>query len=183
MRKPFSSFLLIGLLAAMAPLAQAAGSGKVGVIDAQSVLAQSTAGKEVQAQVKAYYDKQHQWAQDQQAKLQKEQNDLQKNQGVMGADAVKKQQAQLQQDYQAYQQEYQKRQQEFQQYQQSRLQPLQASLYDVVQKYAKQNGYDLVLDKGAVVYNDDALDITDAVLKAFNAAQPHAPAPATGSSH
>lgn len=182
MRKPFSSFILIGLLAAAAPLAQAAGGGKIGVLDWQKVLALSSAGKEVQSEMQAYVGKQQQWVKDQQAKLQKEQDDLTKNKSVLGQDAQQKQESQLQQDYQAYQQEGQKRQQDTQRYQQSLLEPLQAKLEDVVQKYAKDNGYDLILDKSAVVYSgDNAPDITDAILKAFNAAQPHAPAPSTGS--
>jgi hypothetical protein len=49
----------------------------------------------------------------------------------------------------------------------------------VVTAYAKQHGYDLIIDSQAVVYNAPGLDVTDAIIKAFNKAQPHAPPPDT----
>lgn len=160
-------------------LAHAAGTGKVGVIDVGSILEQSTAGNEVQAQLQAFGKQLQAQEQKDQAKLKKEQEDLKKNQSIETKAAQKQAQQKFQTDIRAYQQTSQKRQQEFQQKQASLLSPLRAKLYDVVESYAKKHGYDLIVDKRAAIYNEDSIDITSQILKAFNAAQPHAPPPDT----
>lgn len=178
MRKLFVGLFALGL-AGTASFAYAAGSGKIGVVDPSQVLEQSKAGQEVQTKLKAYGAQQQQWADKERSKLQKEQSDMQKNASVETAAAKKKAQEQFQKDVQAYQQEGQKRQQAMQQMRQDYLGPLEAALDRVIKSYAARNGYAVILDKGAVIYNEDGLDVTSAVLKAFDAAQPHAPAPAS----
>jgi Skp family chaperone for outer membrane proteins len=56
---------------------------------------------------------------------------------------------------------------------------LQKTLVQVVQIYAKQQRYDLVLADG-VIYSDQALDITPAILSALKTTQPARRAPARG---
>lgn len=178
MHKLFVGLLALGLVAG-APLAHAAATEKVGVVDPNQILGQSTAGHEVQAKIKAYAAKEQKWADEQKSHLQKEHDDLQKNASVVTAAAHKKAEQQFQQDVQNYQQEAQKRQQDFQQMRQSYLTPLEGELAKVIKAYAINHGYDLIIDQGAAIYNADDLDLSAAILKAFNAAQPHAPAPDT----
>lgn len=42
----------------------------------------------------------------------------------------------------------------------------------IVKKYAEKNNYNAILEKGAAVYSDQSLDITDIVLEELNKAQP-----------
>ncbi|MGA7966222.1 MAG: OmpH family outer membrane protein [Gammaproteobacteria bacterium] len=152
---------------------------KVGIIDAQQVLARSTAGQEVMQQVQGFGKQLQAQMSSKQDKLKKEEQDLQKNAKIETDAQKKKAQETLQKHYQAYQQEAQKARQSFDQKRASYMLPLQAKLNDVVTAYAKQHGFDLILQSQAAVYNAPGLDVTDAILKAFNKAQPHAPAPDT----
>jgi|GEM_PF-1031479 len=177
MRRTLTAILAVGLVAA-APLAHAAGT-KVGLVDWQSVLQQSKAGQEVQQQMQTFGKQLQAQEQKAQAKLKKEQQQFKNNASIEKPAQQKQDKKKFQQDVQAYRQAQQQRRQQFQRKRAQLLEPLQASLENVIQKFAKQNGYDLILDKSAAVYNADAMDVTSAVLKAFDAAQPHAPAPDT----
>lgn len=178
MRRLSALFLVLAL--GVAPLAMAAGnSTKVGILDWQSVLQQSKAGQEVQQQIQAYGNQLKAKMGPEQDKLKKEQEEMQKNAKIESKAEQEKAAKTFQQHYQSYQQDAQKAQQSFRQKQASLMMPLKASLDDVVQAYAKAHGFDLILDAQTAVYNAPSLDITDQVLKAFNKAQPHAPAPDT----
>lgn len=169
MYKTFTIFFALGLLIS-APLAQAA-SARVGVVDVQEVLAKSDAGKAAQAEMQAYGKKQKAELQQKRSSLEKEHDTLQKNASIQTEAAQKKAMQKFQTDVQAFQKDAQKRQQAFSKKRQQVLQPLQAKLYDVIQNYASRHGYDLIVDKQAAIYNKDSLDVTGAVLRAFNAAE------------
>ncbi|HYW75557.1 MAG TPA: OmpH family outer membrane protein [Gammaproteobacteria bacterium] len=165
---------------AAAPLALAASHNtKVGVIDPQSVLQRSHAGQEVMQQIRAYGKQLQSQMGPEKDKLQKEEQDLQRNAKIESKAQQKKAQATFQGHVKAYQTKAQQARKSFQEKRAALMIPLQAKLQDVVSKYAKEHGFGLVLDSQAAIYNASGLDITDAVLKAFNKAQPHAPAPDT----
>lgn len=173
-----ATFFILALAAA--PLALAAGnSTKVGVIDVQSVLQQSQAGQEVMQQIQAYGKQLQSQMSPEQDKLKKEEEDLRRNAKIESKAQQKKAQETFQSHVQAYQAKAQKARKSFQEKRAALMIPLQAKLHDVVQAYAKEHGFELVLDGQAAIYNASGLDITDAVLKAFNKAQPHAPKPDT----
>lgn len=178
MRRFVPAFVALGLMVGPA-LAQAASSGKIGVVDVGSVLEHSAAGHEIQGQLQVYGKQLQAQEQQDQTRLKKEQEDLKKNQSIETQAAQKQADEKFRKDIQAYQQASQKRQQEFQEKQASLLTPLRAKLDDVVEKYAKRHGFELILDKRAAIYSAGSIDLTAQVLKALNAAQPHAPAPVT----
>ncbi|HKI80947.1 MAG TPA: OmpH family outer membrane protein [Pseudodesulfovibrio sp.] len=176
MRRFSVAFLALALVAA--PAAMAAGN-KVGLIDMQKLLAQSTAGQEVRQELKGFGTQLQAKMNSTQDKLKKEQQELQKNAKIETEAQQKKAQDTFKSHVQAYQQQAHQAQQSFQQKRASLMVPLQAKLEDVVSAYAKQHGYDLIIDSQAVVYNAPGLDVADAIVKAFNKAQPHAPPPDT----
>ena len=110
-----------------------------------------------------------------QNKLKKEEQDLQKNAKIETAAQQKKTRQAFQMDIRLYQQEARKARKSFGKKRASLLVPLQAKLNDVVTAYAKKHGYSLILDSQAAIYNVPSLNVTDAILKAFNKAQPHSP--------
>ncbi len=179
MRRFSVAFFVLALAAA--PVAMAAGSSgtKVGLIDIQKVMTKSSAGQEVMQQLQAFGKQLQAKMGPEQDKLKKEQQDLKKNAKIETKAQQAKAQQQFQSHVQAYQQKAEQARESFQKKRASLMVPLQAKLNDVVTAYAKKHGYELILDSQAAVYNEPALDLTDAILKAFNKAQPHAPAPDT----
>lgn len=169
MYKTVTVFLALGLLVA-APLALAA-NGKLGVVDAEAVLAKSDAGQAAQAEMKAFSKKQRTSLQAQQKKLKSERDTLQKNASIQSDAAKKQAQQTFQKHAQAFQQKVQKGQQAVQKKRRELLQPLEAKLHDIIVSYATRHGYEMILDKRAAIYYEKGTDLTDAILKAFNTAE------------
>ncbi len=178
MRRFLALALALGLVATPL-LASAAGNGKVGVLNVGQVLAQSKAGKEVQKELQAFGNQQRAALEKERSKLEKEQKQLKSNASIETKAAQKAAQERFGKDVKAFQEDAQKRRQAFDKKRASFVQPLQAKLQEVVADYAKRHGYDLIVDDSVAIYNADGIDVTNAILKAFNAAQPHAPPPDT----
>lgn len=173
-----ATFFILALAAA--PLALAAGNNtKVGVIDPQSVLQRSHAGQEVMQQIKAYAKHLQAQMGPEQDKLKKEEQDLQRNAKIESKAQQKKAQETFQGHVKAFQTKAQQARKSFQEKRAALMIPLKGELQKVVSDYAKKHGFGLILDSQAAIYNASGLDISDAVLKAFNKAQPHAPKPDT----
>lgn len=154
--------------------AQAADSFKMGVIDPQAVLEKSKAGRKALDGLKEYVTTR-------QKLLSRDEEDLRnlekqlKDQAPKMSDSEKKDK---ETQFRAKIQDYQKRAQEFNQ----ELQGKQKELVDeymkkiaaATQTVAEKGGFSLVVDKGSeqtvkiVIYNKDAIDLTDAVIKEFD---------------
>jgi len=78
-------------------------------------------------------------------------------------------QQELQQAQMELQQFRQQAQQLAQQGQQTELAPLQEKAVEAVQSVAESKGIDIVVPKNAVIYNSDAMEISDAVIAVLNA--------------
>jgi outer membrane protein len=175
MRRFSVAFLVLAFAAA--PVALAAGSGgtKVGLLNLQRVMTKSTAGREVIQQIRGFGKQLQAKMNSRQDELKKEGQDLQKNAKIETAAQQKKAQKTFQAHLQSFQQAAKKARKSFAEKRNSLMVPLQAKLNDVVTAYAKKHGYNLILDSQTAVYNVPSLNITAAILKAFNKAQPHPP--------
>jgi outer membrane protein len=78
-----------------------------------------------------------------------------------------------QQDFQVLRQSYQDAAKKWQDKSQTALKPITEAIDKVISSVAQQQGFAIVMDKkvaassGLVVYADDSLDLTDAVIKAL----------------
>jgi outer membrane protein len=164
-------------VALIAPLcAHAADAFKMGVVDPQSVLEKSKAGKRALDGLKEYVSTRQKLLAKDEEELRNYEKQL-KEQGAKLSDAEKKEK---ETQFRAKIQEYQKRAQEFNQ----ELQGKQKELVDdymkkisaATQTVAEKGGFSLVVDKGSeqtvkiVIYNKDTIDLTDQVIKEFDRA-------------
>ncbi|ALA58109.1 OmpH family outer membrane protein [Nitrospira moscoviensis] len=162
-------------VALIAPLrAHAADAFKMGVVDPQSVLEKSKAGKRALDGLKEYVSTRQKLLAKDEEELRNYEKQL-KEQGAKLSDAEKKEK---ETQFRAKIQEYQKRAQEFNQ----ELQGKQKELVDdymkkisaATQTVAEKGGFSLVVDKGSeqtvkiVIYNKDTIDLTDQVIKEFD---------------
>lgn len=169
MNKTLTVLLALTLLA-LAPLAHAA-EGKIGVVNVQYVLAKSKVGQEAQSDIKDFGKAKQAELEQQRAKLQKESEALQKNASIQSEAARKQAQKTFQAHMMNFREAAQKARAAVAKQEQELLQPIQASLANVIRNYAIRYGYSVILDKRAVVYSADERDLSDEILKAFNAAQ------------
>ena len=164
------------LLLTSLPAAQAAEAFKMGVVDPQSVLEKSKAGRKALDGLKEYVSTRQKLLSRDEEELRNTEKTL-KEQVAKLSDAEKKEK---ETQFRAKIQDYQKRAQEFNQ----ELQGKQKELVDdymkriaaATQTVAEKGGFSIVVDKGSeqtvkiVIYNKDTIDLTDQVIKEFDRA-------------
>ena len=162
------------LLLSSLPAAQAAETFKMGVVDPQSVLEKSKAGKKALDGLKEYVSTRQKLLSGDEEELRNTEKTL-KEQIAKLSDTEKKEK---ETQFRTKVQDYQKRAQEFNQ----ELQGKQKELVDDYMKriasatktVAEKGGFALVVDKGSeqtvkiVIYNKDTIDLTDQVIKEFD---------------
>lgn len=165
---------VLSVALASVQLSSAAETFKMGVVDPQSVLERSKAGKKALDGLKEYVSTRQKLLSRDEEDLRNYEKQL-KEQGSKLSDAEKKEK---ETQFRAKIQEYQKRAQEFNQ----ELQGKQKELVDdymkrisaATQTVAEKGGFSLVVDKGSeqtvkiVIYNKDTIDLTDQVIKEFD---------------
>ncbi|MBI3806184.1 MAG: OmpH family outer membrane protein [Nitrospirae bacterium] len=164
------------LLLASLPAAQATEAFKMGVVDPQTVLEKSKAGKKALDGLKEYVSTRQKLLSGDEEDLRNTEKTL-KDQVAKLSDTEKKDK---ETQFRTKVQEFQKRAQEFNQ----ELQVKQKELVDEYMKkissatktVAEKGGFALVVDKGSeqtvkiVIYNKDTIDLTDQVIKEFDRA-------------
>lgn len=164
------------LLLASLPAAQAAEAFKMGVVDPQTVLEKSKAGRKALDGLKEYVSTRQKLLSRDEEELRTTEKTLKDQLAKLSETEKKEKETQ----FRAKIQDYQKRAQEFNQ----ELQGKQKELVDdymkriatATQAVAEKGGFALVLDKGSeqtvkiVIYNKDTIDLTDQVIKEFDRA-------------
>ncbi|UVT17317.1 MAG: OmpH family outer membrane protein [Nitrospira sp.] len=172
-RPLFLAVLLFSVLPLIAPAAHAA-EFKMAVVDPQSVLEKSKAGKRALDGLKEYVSTR-------QKLLQRDEEDLRNYEKQLKEQAPKWNETERKEkegQFRTKVQDFQKRAQEFNQ----ELQKKQKELVDeymkkisaATQSVAEKGGIALVVDKGSeqtvkiVIYSKDTIDLTDQVIKEFD---------------
>ena len=144
---------------------------RVAVVDMQRALNECDAGKRAKDQVKAKFEK----SQDD-LKRQREDLDRRKEEYERKATVLKEEERRnLEKDLEARSLEFKRKFEDFQRDLKRTDAELTSSivedLYGVVREYGAKNTYSLVLEasSGALLYGDNALDITDEIVKIYNA--------------
>ncbi len=160
---------LVMLIVGMASVCAA--QSKIGYIDMQRALNNSDAGREAKDQLQAKLKNYQVEVNSKQEELQKLKSEIEK-QGVALTETARA----------AKEKDYQQKLKDFQRFTKDAEEDLQARDADftkkiveamdkVVQEFGKKNGFTVIFDsRGAgMLYADQKVDITDEILKAFNA--------------
>ncbi|HXX73938.1 MAG TPA: OmpH family outer membrane protein [Nitrospiraceae bacterium] len=153
---------------------QAAEAFKMGVVDPQSVLEKSKAGRRALDGLKDYVSTRQKLLSRDEEDLRNTEKQLKEQLAKLSESEKKDKETQ----FRGKIQEYQKRAQEFNQ----ELQAKQKELVDdymkriasATQTVAEKGGFSIVVDKGSeqtvkiVIYNKDTIDLTDQVIKEFD---------------
>ncbi len=170
-RKSIGIVLSVGILFWLVGSAAAADVAKIGVVDFQRILDHSSPGKAAQALINK---KAQQWEKDLEAKravIQKESNELQKDALVISQDVLQQKQRDIRiktNDLKQLEQDYS---QAARQLQMSHIQGIRSDIIRICQKIGQQEGYLLIVEKkeAGVIYIPASVDITDRVIKIYNA--------------
>lgn len=170
--------LLLGACAG-APQAQSqtsamsaqAGGGKIGVVDPQKLLNDTDPGKKARESLNEFMKNRQAVVELEEKDLKRTEDDLIKQGSVLSATAKKEREEAFRRRMMEYQQKVTDMNREVQAKQQEVLEGFRDKVERVVSKIAQQAGLQVVLERGrggALVYHDQALDITARVVDEMN---------------
>ena len=143
---------------------------KVGVVNIQKVLESVKAGKAGAASLKKSFESKQKKLQSHKEEIEKFQKSVQKQSSLLSKKALVKRENELRAKIQAFQQKTAQYQKEIQKQEQNLKSPLIKKLTPIIQSVSKEQGVDLTFERraSAVVFAKKEIDITDAVIKAFD---------------
>jgi len=142
---------------------------KIGYIDLQKALNESDEGKEA----KGTFNKRVEELQkvlNKQNELKKLQDDMEKQKGLLTAEARVEKEKVYQQKLKDVQRFAKDSQEELQQKDAEMTKKIIKDLRDIIKKLGNEDGYTIILEKGDafVLYAAEGVDVTDKVIKAYN---------------
>jgi len=170
-RSMFRSALLFVLLVAVAM--PAAAQSKVAVIDVQRVVTESDPGKEVMQRLKGLTDAKSQEGQALQQEMATLQDQFNKQRFTV-SEARQAEMSKEIEDKQILIRRFQDdAQREVQEAQRRELGNLEERILPIINQVGQEQGFTLIFNKfqSGLVYADEAIDITDDVIRRFNTAQ------------
>ncbi len=143
---------------------------KIAVVDTQRAIMDPEDGLRAQATVKKFFDSRQRDLDKRQNDLRKEKEDIEKQRAVLSKAALQKriekwqrQAVELQTAYVDYNKELQNKQYEL-------TQPILEKALGIISRLARQEGYDVVVDKQSVPYVRTDLDLTERIVTLYNQA-------------
>lgn len=145
-------------------------AGGIAIVDFQRAVNETTEGKSAQSKLDTMYAARRTEIEKMEADLSKEIEDFKSRAMILSDSARSEAEQQLMGKQQRFQQLYLQYEQEMQQTYYTLLQDLDTKMRAISEKVAKEKGYDLVLDRAAVVYmGGSTVDMTDDLVKRYNA--------------
>ena len=147
----------------------AADVAKIGVVDFQRILKNSSAGKALQAELKSQFNKM-------QAELEKKKSDIEEIQksserqaAVMSKEAREENKRELQIKIYDLKNLEKKYRSELRENERKKMVKIQEKILSIAQEIGKKDGYLIIIDKSVAVYVPKTLDLTDKVIQEYNA--------------
>jgi outer membrane protein len=141
---------------------------KIAFVDMQRALEETEDGKKAKAKLKADFDRKQKELDDKQEELKKMKEDFDKKSALLKPDAQQAEQKKLQDRFVELQQIYARLQQDLAKKEQDATAGIFRKLGVIVQQVAEKNGFDLVVEKSAVMFGKPALDITNEAIRLYN---------------
>ena len=165
------SLIVLGVSPALYPQA-AAQPGKVGIIHIQNAIIGTKDGQKAAADLQTKFDPRRKQLEAKQGEIAGLQDQLRKGSNTMSEDARQKLVREIDQRTKSLQRDTEDAQAEFDQEQGRVLQDLGQKLMAVIDKYARDNGFTLILDVSApqnpVLYAATTIDITSEIVALYD---------------
>ena len=174
--------ILLG--AAVVAPAQTAAPTKVGIINIQAAIVSTKDGQKAAQDMEAKFGPKRKEMESKQGEINALRDQLQKGQNTMSEEAKSKLSRDIDAKTKSFNREAEDAQAELEQEQQRVFNALGQKLLAVLDKYAKDNGYSLVLDvsqqPNPVMFAANTIDLTQEVIKLYDANAPSAGAAPSG---
>jgi len=182
-----SSFVVLAALASSFGAAAQQSSAKVGVISVQTAIVGTKDGQKASQELQTKFAPKQKDVQTRQSEITQLQDQLNKGGSLMNEEKRNQMARDIDEKKKRLERDVQDDQEELQQEQQRVLQGLGQRMMAVIEKYAKDNGYTLILDVSnpntPVLYASTGIDITPDIISLYDKTSANGgPAPTTSTS-
>jgi outer membrane protein len=149
--------------------------GKIGVINSQRLLNETSAGKKAKENLAAFSKNRQALMELEERELRRMEEDFVKQSSVLSPAAKRDREEQFRRRMQEYQQKAAELNREVQEKQKDVLEGFRDKIEAIVARVAKRLGLQVVVDKskgGPTIYHDEGLDISGPVIEEFNREYP-----------
>lgn len=156
-------------LSGIATVAQAADApaAKVGIVDIEKAIKQTSAGQKMTKELQGEFEKKKADFQKRDGDLRKMFEDLEKKKSLLTEEARQKKAGELQAEQMKFQKEVAESQQTIQKKERDMLEPIAKKMEEIIEKVAKDGGYTAILDRRAILWGSKGADLTDDIVKEF----------------
>ena len=165
MKKIGALIVLAGLLVAGPVLAEQ----KIGYVDVQRAVMSVEDGKAVKKKLESFAKKKKTELEKAQDELKAMKEDLEKQASLLKDDVKRKKALEFQQKVAEFQESYLKSEKELSSKQAELSKPILEKLEKIINAVAKEQNYDLIIEKAAVLFAKGNLDLTDEIIGRYNA--------------
>lgn len=156
---------------AVCGVGQVLAESKIAVMNVQRIITECDAGKTAKVRFEARMKDLQGKFKGEQAELKALQQEIEKKSSAWSEEKKSEKARDLQKLRRELQSKTDDANFELKQLQEQELQPILKALEEVVTNFGKKNGYTAIFDiKGGVIYNDKAIDVSEAIVKELNAA-------------
>ena len=163
-----ASLLMMVFAMTFASPALAQSAAKIGVVDFQSAIQQTKEGQAAQKKLDTAYQQKKTAIAAMETQLRQMQSDYEKQASILADSARKAKEQELLAAQSQYQQAYQQSEQEMQALYGQLMQNLLDKMKMICTQIGKEKGYTLIIEKGAVVFSTDAIDLTSELFKRYD---------------
>lgn len=160
-----------GLLCGLAFASTAIAEVKIGFVDMQKAIMETSAGKKAKGELEGDYNKKKKELEKMEGAIKKKGEDFEKRSAVMNEEARQKRQVELQGDMKKYQETLAKSQMDIQKRERDLTQPIVVKLRGILENIAKKEDFTVILEKteNSVMWAKKEIDLTDRIVKEHDA--------------
>ena len=179
-----AAFLFVSSPIVSMPLVAHAEEVKLGYVDLQRALNETDDGRKAKANLKKVFDQKQKELDEQQETLKKDIEDLNKKRTLLPPDKVQAKEAELQERMQKVQQTYMRHQQDLSAKEQEATGKIFERMSRIISKIATTENFTMIFDKtqSSVLFAKPHLDLTNDLIRRYNAGEGVAPVAAGGGS-
>jgi len=144
---------------------------KVGYVDMQRAITETEEGKKTKANLKKIFDQKQKELDEQQEAVKKAIDDLDKKRTLLPPDTVRTKEMEIQAQMQKVQATLLRHQQDLQQKEQDAMAKILDRMQRIITKMATAENFTMIVEKTALVYAKPHLDLTNELVRRFNAGE------------
>lgn len=143
---------------------------KVGYVDVQRALTETSEGQSAKKKLKSMFESKQKELDERQEELKKLKTDLDKQRTLLKPDVVSQRERDLQQKFMQLQEVYVRLQKELSEKEASMMKPILEKMNGVIGKLAQAESFSLILEKGqsSILWARPHLDLTNEVIRRYN---------------